>query len=171
MEEKYIFRKILPEEFDKLFELFPDDEELWLKYREKRLKEFNAEETDTYVIEFNNKFIGEVSINYVCHDLYTEAIPNQRVYFQAFRLDKQYQGKGLGQKLIQYVLNDLESRGYTEFTIGVEDDNEIAKHIYFKFGFTEEIDKGHGDEFDPTDYTLYLRKKIDINKLSRRKLI
>ncbi len=165
MEEKYIFRKILPEEFDKLFELFPDDEELWLKYREKRLKEFNAEETDTYVIEFNNKFIGEVSVNYVCHDLHTETIPNQRVYFQAFRLDKQYQGKGLGQKLIQYVLNDLESRGYTEFTIGVEDDNEIAKNIYFKFGFTEEIDKGHGNEFDPTDYTLYLRKKIDINKL------
>ena len=76
----------------------------------------------------------------------------------AFRLDKKFQGKGLGQKLIKYAITDLESKGYTEFTIGVEDDNEIAKHIYFKLGFNEEIDKGRGDEFDPTDYTLYLKK-------------
>ena len=87
-----------------------------------------------------------------------ETIPNQRVYFEAFRLNKEFRGKGLGQKLIKYVLKELENRGYTEFTIGVEDDNEIAKHIYFKFGFTKKIDKGSGDEFDPTDYTLYLRK-------------
>ena len=25
--------------------------------------------------------------------------------------------------------------GYTEIIIGVEEDNEVAKHIYFKFGF------------------------------------
>ena len=52
---------------------------------------------------------------------------------------------------------NLTSRGYTEFTIGVEDDIEIAKHIYFKLGFNEAIDKGHGDEFDPSEYTLYLK--------------
>ncbi|MDE7249950.1 MAG: GNAT family N-acetyltransferase, partial [Lachnospiraceae bacterium] len=90
-------------------------------------------------------------------DLSTEAIPNQRVYLQAFRLDKKCQGLGLGQKLIQYVLSDLEGQGYTEFTIGVEEDNIRAKHIYFKLGFTEAIDKGYGDEFDPSDYTLYMR--------------
>ena len=157
--DHFKIRKISPKEFDKLWDLFPDDEKLWHDYRELRLREFNNNETDTYVIEYNNKFIGEISVNYVCHDLPTEAIPNQRVYLQAYRLDKRYQGKGLGQKLIQYVLSDLESKGYTEFTIGVEEDNEIAKHIYFKFGFTEEIDKGHGDKFDSTDYTLYMRSK------------
>ena len=52
---------------------------------------------------------------------------------------------------------DLEKKGITEFTIGVEDDNEVAKYIYFKYGFTEEIDHGEGDEFDPTDYTLYMK--------------
>ncbi len=161
------FRKISPDEFNKLFDLFPDDEQLWLKYRAKRLKEFNNHETDTYVIENNGKFIGEVSVNYVCHDLPTEAIPNQRAYFQAFRLNKKYQGRGLGQELIRFVLNDLEKMGYTEFTIGVEDDNEIAKHIYFKFGFTEEIDKGHGDEFDPTDYTLYMKSTPKESKLTK----
>lgn len=157
--EDYKFRKISIDEFDKLYDLFPDDDDLWYKYREKRLKELSNKETDTYVIEVNDKFIGEVSVNYVSHDLETETIPDKRVYLQAYRVDKNYQGKGLGQQLIQYVLDDLESKGYTEFTIGVEEENLKAKHIYSKFGFTEEIDKGHGDVFDPTDYTLYMRRK------------
>lgn len=153
----YIFRKITKDEFDRLHDLFPDNEQMWSKYRDMRLKEFEKKEIDVYVIEQDNAFIGELSINYVSHDLDSETIPNRRVYLQAFRLDKKCQGLGLGQKLIQFVLSDLESQGYTEFTIGVEDDNERAKHIYFKFGFTEAIDKGYGDEFDPSDYTLYLR--------------
>lgn len=153
----YIFRKITKDEFDRLHDLFPDNEQMWSKYRDMRLKEFEKKEIDVYVIEQDNAFIGELSINYVSHDLDSETIPNRRVYLQAFRLDKKCQGSGLGQKLIQFVLSDLESQGYTEFTIGVEDDNERAKHIYFKFGFTEAIDKGYGDEFDSSDYTLYLR--------------
>lgn len=153
----YIIRKITKDEFDRLHDLFPDNEQMWSKYRDMRLKEFEKKEIDVYVIEQDNTFIGELSINYVSHDLDSETIPNRRVYLQAFRLDKKCQGSGLGQKLIQFALSDLESQSYTEFTIGVEDDNERAKHIYFKFGFTEAIDKGYGDEFDPSDYTLYLR--------------
>ena len=161
----YKFKKILPEELDKLYDLFPSDDELWFKYRNMRLKEYENKETDTYVIEDGDKFIGELTVNYISHDLPTETVPNQRVYLQAFRVDKKYQKQGLGQQLITFVLNDLEERGYTEFTIGVEEDNEIAKHIYFKNGFTEAIDKGHGDEFDPTDYTLYMKSIKKENKL------
>ena len=158
-EDNYIIRKIKPEEFDKLYDLFPDkDEKLWTKYRTLRLADYENKESDTYVIEFKNNFIGEITVNYVSHDLPTEAIPNVRVYLEAYRLKKEYQGIGLGQKLLEHALNDLERVGYTEFTIGVEEDNEIAKHIYFKYGFVEEIDEGHGDEFDPSDYILYLRR-------------
>ena len=153
-----IIRKILKEEFVKLKELFPGNEELWKKYKKQRLKEFENNEIDVYVIEENEKFIGEITVNYISHDLETETIPNIRVYFEAYRIDKKYQGKGLGQKLIEYVINDLKEIGYTEFTIGVEEDNEKAKHIYFKYGFTQAIDYGKGDEFDPTEYTLYLKK-------------
>ena len=154
---EYVFRKIAKDEFDGLHGLFPDNEQMWLKYRNMRLKEFDNKEIDVYVIELYNSFIGELSINYISHNLTSETIPNQRVYLQAFRLDKKWQGFGLGQKLILFALSDLEQQGYTEFTIGVEDDNKIAKHIYFKFGFTEVIDRGYGDEFDPSDYTLYMR--------------
>ena len=88
----------------------------------------------------------------------SETIPNIRVYFEAFRIDKKYQGKGLGQKLIEYTINDLKEKGFKEFTIGVEEDNEKAKYIYLKYGFIEAIDYGKGDEFDPSEYTLYLKK-------------
>ena len=151
------FRKIVEDEFDKLHDLFPDNEQMWIKYRSKRLREFGNKETDVYVIEENSIFIGELSINYTSHDLAMETVPNQRVYLQAFRVDEKYQGLGLGQKLLQFALSDLKRQGYTEFTIGVEEDNEIAKHIYFKFGFAEDLDHGRGDQFDPTHDTLYMR--------------
>ena len=44
-------------------------------------------------------FLGELSVNYVCHGLASEAIPGQRAYLQAFRIDKKWQGLGLGQRL------------------------------------------------------------------------
>jgi len=153
-------RKIEKHEFDRLKKMFPDTEEKWNKYRKMRISQFEKQEIDVFVIEDNENFLGEITVNYKNTALETETIPNKRVYLEAFRLDKKYQGQGLGQKLINYCIDDLSKTGYTEFTIGVEDDNEIAKHIYFKLGFNEAIDKGHGDEFDPSEYTLYL-KKID----------
>ncbi len=151
-------RKIKVEEFENLRELFPDNDEMWNKYKKRKIEELKNKVIDIVVVENDNKFIGELTINYINHDLQTETIPNKRVYFEAFRVGKLYQGQGLGQKLINYCIDYLYQIGYTEFTIGVEEDNEIAKHIYFKLGFTEAIDKGHGDEFDPSEYTLYLKK-------------
>ena len=150
-------KKIEKEEFEKLKRLFPDNEDMWIKYKKKRLEQFEKKEIDVFVIEDDRNIIGEITVSYKNDELETETIPNKRVYLQAFRVDKKYQGQGLGQKLIEYCIENLTSRGYTEFTIGVEDDNEIAKHIYFKLGFNEVIDRGHGDEFDPSEYTLYLK--------------
>ena len=146
------FRKINIEEFDKLKRLFPGDDDLWKKYKKQRLEEFKKNQIDVFIIENENEFVGEITINYANHDLLTETIPNQRVYFEAFRVDREFQ------ELMDYCINTLVNEGYTEFTIGVEEDNERAKHIYFKYGFTEAIDKGQGDEFDPSEYTLYLKR-------------
>ena len=151
------FRKIKKEEFEKLKRLFPDNEYMWIKYKKKRLKQFEKKEIDVFVIEEEEKVIGEITVSYKNDELETETIPNKRVYLQAFRVDKKYQKQGLGQKLIKYCIDYLINIGYTEFTIGVEEDNEVAKHIYFKFGFNKAIDKGYGDEFDPGEYTLYLK--------------
>lgn len=56
----YIFRKIAKDEFDRLHDLFPDHEQMWLRYRDMRLKEFDNKEIDVYIIEWNHTFIGEI---------------------------------------------------------------------------------------------------------------
>lgn len=159
MEQDIKFRMISQDEFDSLKKLFPGDEETWKKYRAKCRNLLVNREMDIFVIETGTGMIGELTVNYTSHELQTETIPGRRVYLAAYRLEKEYQGKGIGQKLFDYVLKVMQARGYTEFTIGVEEDNEVAKHIYFKYGFVEPIDHGYGDEFDPSEYTLYLKRK------------
>ena len=149
------FKRISIDEFDKLKILFPKDLN-WEKYRKQVFLRMDNHELDIFALERDNEFIAELTVNYVNHDLKTETIPNVRVYLEAFRVRKDLQKQGLGQKLISFVISYFKERGYTEFTIGVEDDNEIAKHIYFKYGFTKEIDHGDGTKFDPSSYTLYL---------------
>lgn len=158
MKKGFVSKKITPNEFHKLKPLFPDTEEKWQKYKAMRLKQFDEKDIDVYVIEHCGRFIGEITAIYSNGTLLTETIPHIRAYFSAFRVNEEYQNEGLGQELMKFALEDLEKQGFTEFTIGVEEDNAIAKHIYFKLGFTEAIDQGHGDEYDPTDYTLYLRR-------------
>ena len=109
------FRKIRIDEFIKLKRLFPDNEEMWNKYKNNRLEQLRNQEIDVFVIENNEKFIGEITVNYKNNELETETIPNKRVYLEAFRVDKKYQGQGLGQKLINYCVDYLTNIGYTEF--------------------------------------------------------
>lgn len=155
--KKISYRKIEKEEFNKLKRLFPSNDKLWIDYRNKRIKQIEKREADIFIIEVDKKIIGEITVNYKSNKLQTETIPNKRVYLETFRIDKKHQGKGWGQKLINYCIHYLEEQGYTEFTIGVEENNKIAKHIYFKLGFNKAIDKGHGDELDPSEYTLFLK--------------
>ncbi|HEX3016515.1 MAG TPA: GNAT family N-acetyltransferase [Caproicibacter sp.] len=93
---------------------------------------------DIFVLSYDNKFIGELHIKYKSDDILF-AVPNRRAYLYAFRIHKSYQGKGLGTLLLNTVICELESKGYTELTVGVEDNNERAKYIYNKFGFTKII--------------------------------
>lgn len=153
------YRRLRPEEFPKLRDLFGDDPmELWPKYAKMRVSQLEKREIDIYVFEVNNEIVGELTVHYVNQNLSTETIPGQRVYFSTFRVMRRMRGLGIGQELMSYAIEDLKSKGYTEFTIGVEADNPVANHIYAKMGFIEPIDQGHGDEFDPVDYVLYLKR-------------
>lgn len=94
------------------------------------------------------------------------AIEGQRAYLYAFRIDKKHQGKGCGKYLLAYVLDYLKAKGYTEFTVGVEDDNVKAIHIYNSFGFNDVIarktEEYQGDSYE---YNLYLKSEEDCNAI------
>lgn len=105
-----------------------------------------------------NELIGELHAKYKSDDA-CEAVPNKRAYLSAFRIRGDMQGGGLGKMLLQNVIAELSKRGYYEFTIGVEDDNDRAKHIYDSFGFTVNIARKYEEyQGDGYEYNLYLKR-------------
>lgn len=118
---------------------------------------------DIYALFDSEQLLGELHVKYESEDT-QEAQRGKRAYLFAFRIHKKYQGLGLGKRLLQSVLNHLAEKGYSEFTIGVEDDNECAKHIYKNFGFTEIIArKSENYQGDSYEYDLLLKKESPHN--------
>ena len=60
-------------------------------------------------------------------------------YHCAFRIEKEYRGKGHGSSLMNTVLEDLKASGFTRATIGVGMDEEDNKNMYRHMGFTTKI--------------------------------
>lgn len=150
------YRKINLEELEKLKKLYVYEN--FEEIKKQIIDDISNGIKDIYVITENENLIGEITVTYKS-DLPNETIPNIRVYLSAFRVHKDYQDQGLGQKLLKYVISELKNKGITEFTVGVEDDNENAKHIYEKFDFTEIIDRGEETVKGRTyQYNLLLRK-------------
>ena len=111
-----------------------------------------------YLLFEGDDLIGELHITWRSADPQA-AIDGQRAYLSAYRIRDDRQGQGLGQYLLRGVIDAIEARGYREITIGVEDDNLRAKHLYRKFGFTEFVARRRevyqGDEYE---YDLLLRR-------------
>ena len=162
------YRKIYLEELDKLRNLY--EYENFEDFKKQTINDISNGIKNIFVIEENENLIGEITVTYKS-DSPNETIKNIRVYLGAFRIHKAYQNKGLGQRLLKYVIVEIEKEGITEFTVGVEDDNENAKHIYEKFDFTEIIDRCEENVKGRTyQYNLLLRKSNTkkIEKLVRK---
>lgn len=101
--------------------------------------------------------MGELHIKYRSDDP-REAQPGSRAYLFAYRIHERLQGRGCGKRLLQWTLDDLARRGYTQVTIGVEDDNPRARHIYAAHGFNRVIArKAETYQGDGYEYDLLLR--------------
>ena len=125
-------RTINTDELNLLFQLFEynDPDEMIAE----NTRDITEGKIDIFSLFQENRLIGELHAAYV-HDDDRFAIKNKRAYLFAFRIHKDFQGKGYGQFLMNKVISILEENGYLEFTIGVEDDNGTAIHIYSKLGF------------------------------------
>ena len=104
-----------------------------------------------------DKIIGELRVKYISGDNHF-AEKGKRAYLYAFRIHKKYQGKGFGNFLLENVLTILTENGYSEFTVGVEDDNSRARYMYEKHGFIESVarikESYQGDSYE---YDLLLK--------------
>ena len=113
---------------------------------------------DIFILLDGEKLLGELHVSYESDDKLA-AVRGLRAYLSAYRVHKDYQGIGLGKLLMKSVIGALAAEGYSEFTIGVEDDNDRALHIYKKFGFDEVIARKYEEyQGDGYEYNLYLKR-------------
>ncbi len=124
----------------------------------------DAGKMEIYALFLDGVLQGELRVSFDNSDPNEDTadgvtIPGVRAYLYAFRVHDDVQGQGWGQRLLRHTLDALRKKGYCEFTIGVEDDNHLARHIYEKHGFTEVIarceESYQGDSYE---YDLLLKR-------------
>lgn len=148
-------RKITPLELPLLTQLYDYNNPAEMIEQNKR--DMNNGTIDIFVMFYDDRPIGELHTAYESDD--ERAIKRKRAYLFAFRIHEDYQGRGYGKQLLQNVIDTLYKNGYTEFTVGVEDENDRARHIYDSFGFTELIARKYEEyQGDGYEYGLYLRR-------------
>ena len=113
---------------------------------------------DIFVLLEKDILVGELHAMYDSEDE-RFAKQGKRVYLFAFRVKENFQHQGFGTHLLKTVLSILQEKGYSEFTIGVEDENHRAKHLYQTFGFTEFLcRKRESFQGDSYEFNLYLKR-------------
>lgn len=114
-------------------------------------------EIDIFGLFIDSGIAGEIRVMYKNDDALF-AVKGKRSYLYAFRILEDLQGKGYGTYLLEQVIGQLVMNGYSEFTVGVEDNNEVAKHIYNSLGFNELIARKQEEyQGDKYEYNLYLK--------------
>ena len=152
----HTIRRITVKELPILTELFDYNSISEMIEENTRLIEKGTD--DIFILLHGERLLGELHVRYESIDP-LEAVRGQRAYLYAFRIHEEHQGKGLGKFLMKTVMDKLSEDGYSEFTIGVEDDNTRAIHIYKSFGFNEVIARKYEEyQGDGYEYDLYLKR-------------
>ena len=154
MENKYI-KKLSANELMILSELFDyNDIDAMIADNTQQIKDGII---DIFCLFENSSLLGELRVMYTNEDEQF-AVKGKRAYLFALRIHKDYQGKGFGKCLSENVIAELTQKGYSELTVGVEDDNARAIHIYNSFGFNKIIARRQEEyQGDRYEYNLYLR--------------
>lgn len=156
MSNSLTIRPIQPDELRRLTALFDYNDVPAMIAENARLIE--SGDFSIYLLFEGSDLIGEIHVTWRSSDPLA-AIDGRRAYLSAFRIREERQGLGYGQHLLRGIIRLIEEAGYREITIGVEDDNVRAKHLYRKFGFTEFVARrSESYQGDAYEYDLLMRR-------------
>ena len=83
---------------------------------------------------FKSDIIGQVFIQLVC-DRKELANGRSLAYLYSFRIKPEYQGQGIGSKMLETIENDLKNRGFSNVCLNVAKDNTRAQSLYTRHGY------------------------------------
>ena len=120
-----------------LFELFSQEVEFIpnKEVQEKALKTIILNENigDIYVATIEEKVVAMVNILYTI----STALGNKVAIFEDFIVDISYRNQGIGEKLIDFVFEDLKAKNIQRITLLTDNDNIKAHRFYEKKGFVK----------------------------------
>ena len=90
---------------------------------------------DIFVLYDNSELIGELHVMYESDDENYAALRQAGVSVCVSGVREDHQNKGYGTHFLKAVMSLLKENGYYEFTVGVEDENFRAMHMYQVLGF------------------------------------
>ena len=107
-------------------------------------KNISAGNAVFWALEDGGEIIGEL---YAFLDLEDKNFADGKdtAYLCAFRVKKEYRGRGLGTCLMEKALGELKENGFCRATIGVEPGEKANLRLYGRLGFKEKIKECHYD--------------------------
>lgn len=113
----------------------------WIIWKEEAINDFRAGRSIPYYGILDGTIICEATAMLDPTFVQNGAgmMDDKTAYLCAFRTVTEFQGKGYFSKLLRFLLNDLNGRGFTKAILGVEPEEEKNKAMYRHWGFTEYI--------------------------------
>jgi DNA-binding MarR family transcriptional regulator/N-acetylglutamate synthase-like GNAT family acetyltransferase len=138
--------------YDKTYKFGP----MFEYYVMKGLAEFmmNSDGGELWVVEVNGKIVGSIAIT-KSNDTVAQ--------LRWFVLDENYQGVGIGKKLMETAINFCHNQGYQHVFLWTVSILETARYLYKKYNFTLTEEKSN-DEWNGTKL-IEERWDLDLSKV------
>jgi len=121
-------RKVQLSDLDEIYEI---EQENFIHCWSKEFIQFNIQLPEYirkfYVVVKENKIVGYI----VCW------LSDKAAHIYNISVKKEYQNRGIGSCLLEYLLEELKKDGFTTVVLEVRKSNSKAINLYKKFGFAE----------------------------------
>lgn len=160
------YRKATSEDLEKIWkkdiEKHPNDDR-WVGWRREYIDYNRNGEAITFVALYKNEPIGQVTIllSINCKPVLNKILLCNGVdiaNFNAFRVDKEFEGRGHISKLVKIAENYAKKLGINTLTIGVGENEIRNQEIYKHFGFNDLIFEEF--DIDENERILYYKKEL-----------
>ncbi len=142
----------------------PDDER-WVRWKKQYIEDNLNGRSITFVVVNDNTPIGEITMVISNEHKDVVELPQlcdgtSTVYMCAFRIEKEYEGKGYISKLVKYAETYAKNMGRKYAIIGVNAANIRNMQIYFHFGYTNFLFANEEKDRDKLETVLFYKKEL-----------